>query len=235
MILEEETKEAFGYYAKDLTHGSEKRILAACDECGKVRILKKHHYHALCGSCSQKGDNSYNYGKKGEDASAFKGGKIRCICETCGKKFEVYSCRIKRGGGKYCCNSCAAKARIHNTKPLITAPEKAFDAICIKNNLPFKFVGDGALWLGSANPDFIHDTKKIVVEVFGNYFHSVWLGFKRLIYKQTVEGRTKQLKAEGYKCIVIWESDLMREDAEAFVMQLMYKENIIRNSVKRYL
>lgn len=31
----------------------------------------------------------------------------------------------------------------------------------------------------------------------------------------------------SYRSIIIWESDLKREDAEAFVMHLMYKEGIV--------
>jgi G:T-mismatch repair DNA endonuclease (very short patch repair protein) len=108
----------------------------------------------------------------------------------------------------------------------MTKPEKIFKSICINNNLPFHFVGDGTLWLGNANPDFIHNTKKIVVEVFGDYFHSPLLN-RKLRDTSTMEGRQKQLKKEGYKCIFIWESDLKREDAEAFVIYILKKEKAI--------
>lgn len=134
---------------------------------------------------------------------------------------------MKSDKENFCSKSCAAKARRLKTKPEMTAPEKVFQAICIKNRLPFYFVGNGSCWLNKANPDFLHNTKKIVVEVFGNYFHSIWLGFKNLRYNHTFEGRTAQLKAEGYKCIIIWESDLMHEDAESFIIHLMHKERVI--------
>ena len=55
MILEQETFDAYGYYPKDLTHGSAKPILAVCDGCGKIRAIRKSAYYALCMSCSQKG------------------------------------------------------------------------------------------------------------------------------------------------------------------------------------
>jgi G:T-mismatch repair DNA endonuclease (very short patch repair protein) len=127
---------------------------------------------------------------------------------------------------KYCSRSCLAKARRHNAHPKMTAPEKAFMNICKKYLFPFKFVGNGALWLGNANPDFVHNTKKIVVEVFGDYWHSPLLNGK-IKYKHTIDGRRKQLKAEGYKTIFIWESDLKRKDAEAFVIRILKKEKII--------
>ena len=55
MILEEETKKKFGYYSWELSPKSNKRIIVACDKCGKIRIPTKHHYKSLCKSCSVKG------------------------------------------------------------------------------------------------------------------------------------------------------------------------------------
>ena len=52
MILEEATYFKFGYYPYALSHGSNKRILAKCDGCGKVRIIYKKAYRSLCLSCS---------------------------------------------------------------------------------------------------------------------------------------------------------------------------------------
>lgn len=55
MILEEETKAKFGYYSWDWKAGSHKKIIAQCDLCGKIRVLGKRDYHALCCSCVHKG------------------------------------------------------------------------------------------------------------------------------------------------------------------------------------
>jgi hypothetical protein len=55
MILEDATFEAFGYYARNLKPKSGKLVIAACDECGKVRETSKNAYLRLCGSCVQKG------------------------------------------------------------------------------------------------------------------------------------------------------------------------------------
>ena len=133
MILEDATHEAYGYYPSALSHGSHKRILAACDDCNKIRVTSKHSYRALCHPCtmiggkatdehkrknseahkgktgywlgkshtaktkqkmsdaqkgkefseehksnlskSKEGENNFNFGKFGEEASAWKGGK----------------------------------------------------------------------------------------------------------------------------------------------------------------
>lgn len=54
MILEQETFEAFGYYPSDLTHGSDKYIIATCELCGKFRIIDNNMYRTFCNSCSQR-------------------------------------------------------------------------------------------------------------------------------------------------------------------------------------
>jgi hypothetical protein len=81
MILEEETFSEFGYYPGELKPHSRKKILAACDECGKVRAIKKYAYHALCNSCARRGNNHPNYGNhlseetKKKISEALKGNK----------------------------------------------------------------------------------------------------------------------------------------------------------------
>jgi len=61
MILEQETYEQFGYYPSELTPQSHKKTIAACDDCGKVRIIQKKQYRSLCGSCAHKGEKNYMF------------------------------------------------------------------------------------------------------------------------------------------------------------------------------
>jgi Fe2+ or Zn2+ uptake regulation protein len=79
MILEEETFEKYGYYPRDLKPQSNKRILAACNDCGKVREIENSQYSALCFLCSLKGENHPNW----------KGGGVNCICIECESIFTV--------------------------------------------------------------------------------------------------------------------------------------------------
>ncbi|MCK4815774.1 hypothetical protein KA005_08390, partial [bacterium] len=147
-------------------------------------------------------------------------------CASCGKEFWVHPSQLARGGGRYCSVSCASKETIkkqrHDAKSQKTQPAIIFDMICKKYSLPFHFVGDGTLCLGRANPDFIHNTRKLVCEVFGDFWHSPLLN-RNIKYTMSLEGRRKQLKAEGYKLIVLWESDLKRKDAEQFVLYTLAK------------
>jgi len=67
MILGEATYEAYGYYFHALSRRSGKPVLAVCDNCGKLRTVRKHHYRALCKACAHKGvlvgAKNPNYGK----------------------------------------------------------------------------------------------------------------------------------------------------------------------------
>ena len=272
-ILEEETFEAYGYWPRNLTLHTHKLVLAACDGCGKIRVLRKGDYRDLCKSCSKKGntnclgrtlsnEHKRNIGNavKGRIASEetkrklreastgrrhteatkrklrelwankrsgannpnWRGGKVKCICKICGKEFEILQCHVKRGCGKYCSYSCSAKGRMHNAKSKKTRPERIFEDLCVKHNIPFYFVGDGSLWIGNANPDFVHKTRKIVIEVFGDYWHSPLLNYT-LKEDRTLPYRKRILKKYGYKLIVFWETDLKRKDAEAFVLNELSK------------
>lgn len=52
MILEEETYRKFGYWPKELTKGSHKKVIAKCDTCGKIRESEYKAYRQLCFLCS---------------------------------------------------------------------------------------------------------------------------------------------------------------------------------------
>jgi len=173
---------------------------------------------------------------KGSKGGNWKGGLVTIKCAICGKEKEVRPDKIAKGGSKYCSNLCKGKAQlgrpvsektraalrnqkhvpIHHTKP-----EMIFEEICKKNSLPFKYTGDGAFWIGknpSINPDFVDcDGKKLAVEIFGDYWHSPLLR-NNIPYNQTYEGRNKILKEYGWKLVIFWETDLLREDAEQFVL-----------------
>ena len=54
MIDEQATFEKFGYYSTNLSFRSNKKIVAVCDGCGKIRLLSKNIYRDLCLLCSQR-------------------------------------------------------------------------------------------------------------------------------------------------------------------------------------
>jgi len=294
-ILEEETFEKFGFYSRDLKPHSGKKILVKCDECGKIREIRKCDYCSLCKSCAHKGDippirnfphteetkkkmsknhadfngkNGPNWkggkikriceicGKEfktelckardgfgrfcsqkcmgiwfsehrcGKNNPRWRGGKIKRICQTCGREFKVDPSVIKRGRGKYCSKKCGRKKQRlprHHTKP-----ELIFEEICKKYTLPFKYTGDGAFWIHNINPDFVEcNGKKIAVEIF-SYWHDPLRRLGNVRYSATYEGRKKTLRKYGWKLVVLWQEDLEREDAEVFVLNKLQKGGIIK-------
>ena len=225
MILEEETFEKFGYYPKDLTPHSGRMIVEACDKCGKIRITSKNHYHSLCGSCSQKRELNHNW----------KGGKIKRICKKCGNEFETTFYRINQDEGTFCTHSCSSSYYRRHQKSFPThhtKPELIFEDICKNNNLDFHYVGDGSLWIGEKgekqlNPDFIEaNGKKICVEIMGTWWHSPLLN-KNLREDALQSYREKHYQKYKWQSIFIWDTDILREDAEQFILNILQKEEVI--------
>ena len=210
------------------------RDTRVCKYCGKPFLVipsqVKRGRGVFCSrKCMGKWQSEH---RRGENSPTWAGGNIERICEFCGKIFSVPPHKIKPpNSGKFCSLSCWAKSRHkylkipnHHTKP-----ELIFEEICKKNNLPFKYTGDGSFWIGkdpSINPDFVEcNGKKIAVEIFGDYWHSPLQRYNTPL-SQTYKGKKNILKKYGWRLIVFWESDLKREDAEQFVLNTLKKNEI---------
>jgi G:T-mismatch repair DNA endonuclease (very short patch repair protein) len=265
MILEEETYDKFGYYPSDLKPQSHKRILAACDDCGKIRETSKNGYHSLCNSCARKGkhpseetrrklsealkgkhhseetrrkmseaqngEKHHNYGKHLSEETRRKLSEVQKgeKNHNFGKHLSEETRRkiSEARKGKHFSEETRRKlsdARHHRRFPRHhTKPELIFENICKKHNLPFKYTGDGSFWIKNINPDFVEaNSKKIAIEIFGDYWHSPLLNYK-LKEDRTANYRRKLLKRYGWKLVVFWETDLLREDAEQFVLAQLSK------------
>jgi len=62
----------------------------------------------------------------------------------------------------------------------------------------YKFVGDGSVWIGRKNPDFVHNSKKMIIEFFGRKWHKLEHEPEKIEY----------FKELGYECLVIWTEEL---------------------------
>jgi len=63
----------------------------------------------------------------------------------------------------------------------------------------WKFVGDGSLVIGGLNPDFANvNGKKLLIELFGDYWHR----------NDDPSERTSCFSPFGFRTLVIWESEL---------------------------
>lgn len=95
-----------------------------------------------------------------------------------------------------------------------------------RNGLPIKYTGDSAFWIKTPemniNPDFIVEGKKIAIEANGEWTHYSLGNYKKRV-SSGKSHREKLLKSVGWKLIVFWESDILRKDAEAFVLSVLRK------------
>lgn len=110
----------------------------------------------------------------------------------------------------------------HNTKP-----EREFVEICQRYKLPFKYTGDGQIWIGGVNPDFVDcNGRKIAVDIFGDYWHTPLFRKTAVEFTYTEEGRKAALKEYGWKLVVIWQSELGLPDAEERILAKLRKVGI---------
>lgn len=200
------------------------KVKKICEYCGKEFVAynyEKDRAKFCSKECRYKwmsenlrGDNNPIWGKKVSEEKKEERKKriskartgIRLSKET---KDKLREKRLKQ------------KIPRHHTKP-----EEIFMEICHKYNLPFHYVGDGSFWIGDINPDFVEcNGKKIVIEIFGDYWHSPLLN-PNMREKRTYNYRKKTLKKYGWRLIVFWESDMKRKDAEKFVLAALAKEKL---------
>lgn len=87
-----------------------------------------------------------------------------------------------------------------------TKPERDFLKLLAKYNLPIKYVGDGSRYINEFNPDFINEEQKLVIEIFGDYWHS------KPDVKERDERRLRCYGDQGFVTLIVWEHELERED-----------------------
>ena len=93
--------------------------------------------------------------------------------------------------------------------------EKMIIQLCQKYELPFRYVGNGVLWVTSfgrhMNPDFVHFSKKLFIEVYHGYY-------KKPNYEKE---RKLILGSIGYDVIFLDDSDLDRKDWEIHCLPIL--------------
>ena len=113
--------------------------------------------------------------------------------------------RLKYNGGWYSKEGIKKIARnLPEEFKRPTKPEKLFIQMIKKYSLLFRYVGDGALWIGGMNPDFVHLHENKVVEIFGEYWHR----------DEDPQERINAFAKYGWNCMVIWEYELKKEESE---------------------
>lgn len=75
----------------------------------------------------------------------------------------------------------------------------------------FRFVGDGQVIICGKCPDFINEEKHLIIELFGNYWHSQ--AVTGVPEEQHEKERKKLFELQGYRTLIVWEREL--EDQES--------------------
>lgn len=94
------------------------------------------------------------------------------------------------------------KKRFHFCQP--TRPEILIISVIDQLNISLQYTGQGEVWIGNHNPDFIDEKRKIIVELFGEPFHDPKGAFFKA-GKMTENELLDYYKHHGYRCLVIWD------------------------------
>lgn len=194
-----------------------------CKDCNK---LIKNFYAIRCKSCATTGNLNPNYKNsklKGENNPNWKGQKSlkrqKYYCKDCGRqicsKTALYG--LKR------CQSCRQKGVLNHKygiKENLNIKNKRIAKIISQNKIfpnkselklleilrslktKYLYVGNGRTIIEGFNPDFINEKEKKIIELYGNYWHTL------PGYKERDVRRLKTYKKYGYKVLVIWEKEL---------------------------
>jgi len=213
---------------------SKKRFCSydCCYEYRRKRVKKK------CLSCGKEFEVAEGMKERrkfcGLDCySRYKRKRVKKVCLACGKEFEIQESGKKK---KFCNWDCYRKylksekgrefierqlKRIGEVKP--TSLEKAVCEL-LQNYFPneWQYVGDGKVFIAGFVPDFMHKEKRWVIEVNGDYWHSL----PRV--KVRDEEKKKVYERYGYKVLEIWEKELTQSPLVVLnkVVGYFYSENL---------
>ena len=94
-----------------------------------------------------------------------------------------------------------AKKCLHRRTP--SGEEIKLAKLLIDNNFEYKYVGNGEVWFGGKNPDFMNTNgQKKLIELWGNYFHK----------GQNPQDRIDHFKKYGFETLVIWASEMRHSE-----------------------
>jgi hypothetical protein len=114
---------------------------------------------------------------------------------------KKYPNMAKEVGLKY--GSMGGQASIRSQHKRPNNLEVHFLDFIQRNRMPYRYTGNGEVWIGNHNPDFINvNGEKKVIELFGKYWH----GEKRMGMdkKEHEEDIVSHYSNYGFKCIIFW-------------------------------
>ena len=109
-----------------------------------------------------------------------------------------------------------------------TKPELIFLDLCRKFGILDRIedTRNNSFHIGRLNPDFIIRDMRVAIFINGDYWHSPLLRPK-IRETATANFQIKECRKRKWKALIIWEADLKRKDAEAFVLSVLKREGVI--------
>ncbi len=145
---------------------------------------------------AHKGKNNHFFGKKHTEEAKRKNSKWhkKAYTDPEYKKMVIENAML----GKK--NRAIINEQLKPNKP----ESKLLDFLALHHPKEWKYVGDGSVVFGSKNPDFINvNGKKLIIELFGDYWHR----------NDSVRKRMAVFKPFGFRTLVVWERELKNQKA----------------------
>lgn len=96
-----------------------------------------------------------------------------------------------------------AKKQAKSMKQRPTNPELELFRFLNDNSYPYIYIGDGSLWIGIKNPDFIWPEQRKLIEMYGSHpWHN----------EDEIDPRIEYLANYGFDLLVIWDYELKDTD-----------------------
>jgi len=101
-----------------------------------------------------------------------------------------------------------------------TKPEQKIINVILNYNLPFMFTGIKCPTKElKCKPDFMSIERKLIIEVFGNFFHKNSVYFPNI--EQSDEKRLSYLRRKGWKNLVLWEEEINSSSDEQLYLKIL--------------
>jgi len=206
-----------------------KNVIIHCAKCGKF-ITKDTVYHNCKNAMEGKNHtDKSNLLISKRTIEMMNNEKLREYLSLKAKEFQSIP-EIKKNNSEKHKELWKDKNSTYNTpefmekllKGLMKRPtsfEQKIIILCSKNRLPFVYTGDGRIFIGNKNPDFVNEEKKIIIEVFLNYFKIKGYGSVENYIKERGEHFSKL----GYKTIFIREEEIMDKNWEEICLNKINK------------
>lgn len=156
------------FYGKKHTTESKKKISETKIRLGIHRGDKNPFYSKHLSLETRKKISEMRKTKIGEKNSNWKGGKVKFVCEICGKEKDISSSAFKRGRGKTCSRRCRGIYTTKHMKTKDTSIEIAIEKELIERHIPYM---KQVSILGIALVDFLLPSK-VIIQCDGDYWHS---------------------------------------------------------------